>query len=68
MIADAGARLRHDCAGTPGHRGAPLLVRGADGVWRIAGLEVAAFRAGRGGIAVSAATLQAWLAEPGASP
>ncbi len=68
VIADDGARLRHDCEGTHGTSGAPLLVRGADGAWRIAGLQVAAYLHAAGGIAVSAASLQAWLAEPGAHP
>ena len=68
VVADDGALLRHDCEGTHGTSGAPLLVRGADGAWRIAGLQVAAFAHRRGGIAVSAATLQAWLAQDGATP
>ncbi len=68
VLADTGALLRHDCAGTHGTSGAPLLVRGADGAWRIAGLQVAAFVHGSGGIAVSAAALQAWLAQDGAAP
>ena len=68
VIADDGVRLRHDCEGTHGTSGAPLLVHGADGAWRIAGLQVAAFLHAAGGIAVSAASLRAWLAEPGASP
>jgi protease YdgD len=54
----AGALLEHDCEGTRGTSGAPLLVRGADGVWRVAGLQVAAFTEHSGGVAVSAATLQ----------
>lgn len=65
VLADSGVLLRHDCEGTHGTSGAPLLVRGADGGWRIAGLQVAAFVHGRGGVAVSAAALQAWLAQQG---
>jgi protease YdgD len=30
--------LLHDCAGTRGASGAPLLARGADGGWRVAGI------------------------------
>ena len=65
ILADDGRLLRHDCAGTHGTSGAPLLVRGADGAWRVAGIQTGAIVGGRGGIAVAAASLQAWLAEPG---
>lgn len=42
--------IEHDCAGTHGASGAPLLVR--DGrEWKIAGIAIAA-RAGRGGVAL----------------
>jgi protease YdgD len=53
--------IRHDCAATYGTSGAPLLVRGPDGAWRIAGLQEGAFRDRSGGVAVPAATLQAML-------
>jgi len=54
--------LRHDCAGTRGTSGAPVLARGADGHWMIAGLEVAA-RAGQAeGLAVPADALLAFIA------
>lgn len=57
--------IRHDCAGTRGTSGAPLLVRGAGGAWRIAGIQVRAIAGESGGIAVGAATLQALLAADG---
>jgi len=44
--------LRHDCAGTHGVSGAPLLVRDDGGHWGIAGVAVLAF-AGAGGLAAS---------------
>ncbi|MBU8540729.1 trypsin-like serine peptidase [Falsiroseomonas tokyonensis] len=51
---EAGRRLlRHDCAGTHGVSGAPLLVRQGPG-WAVAGLTVAASRTARGGLAVAA--------------
>lgn len=65
ILAEGGALLRHDCEGTHGTSGAPLLVRGADGQWQVAGIETRAVVAGRGGIAVAAAGLQPWLAEQG---
>ncbi len=60
--------IRHDCAGTRGTSGAPLLVRGGDGAWAIAGIATRAIIGGRGGIAVAAAALPAWLAQGGAMP
>jgi protease YdgD len=56
------ALLRHDCTGTRGTSGAPVLTRDADGHWVIAGLEVAA-RAGQAeGLAVPADALLALIA------
>ncbi len=53
----AGRRLiRHDCAGTFGASGAPLLVRQEDGALAIAGVAVGAGR-DRGGVAVAVAGL-----------
>lgn len=43
--------LRHDCAGTRGTSGAPLLARGADGDWEVIGVQIGAETAGVGGIA-----------------
>ncbi len=51
----------HDCAGTHGTSGAPLLVRGANGGWIVAGLEVGGFVGRSGGVAVAASVLQALL-------
>jgi protease YdgD len=54
LLADSGCRLVgtqgaaaartlvHDCAGTRGSSGAPLLARGADGRWGVAGVHVSA--------------------------
>ena len=67
ILADDGALLRHDCEGTFGTSGAPLLVRGTDGAWQVAGIQTQALVAGRGGVAVAAAGLQAWLAAPEAA-
>lgn len=55
--------LTHDCAATHGTSGAPLLVRGFDGAWRIAGIQTGAFVDRIGGVAVAAATLQALLGD-----
>ena len=66
ILSDNGILLRHTCEGTHGTSGAPVLVRGADGMWRIAGIQTAAFIGHRGGIAVAAASLRAWLFPQGA--
>jgi protease YdgD len=50
--------LVHDCDATRGTSGAPLLARGADGVWHVVGLQVASRRAAAGGIAVPADRLE----------
>lgn len=50
----APALLRHDCAGTRGTSGGPLLVRAGDG-WAVAGVSVAA--TGDGTIAVAASAV-----------
>jgi protease YdgD len=52
----AGPLLRHDCAATRGSSGGPLLVRLQDG-WAVAGVQSAALREGRGGVAVPAAAV-----------
>ena len=52
----AGPLLVHDCAATRGSSGGPLLVRAA-GAWAVAGVQSAARREGRGGVAVPAAGL-----------
>ena len=38
------ALLVHDCAGTRGTSGGPVLMRGPDGVWRVAGMQVGALQ------------------------
>ncbi len=58
------ARLVHDCAGTFGTSGAPLLARAADG-WRIVGLQVAAFTDRIGGAAVPVSRLRMALFDSG---
>lgn len=61
--ADGGLMLVHDCAGTRGTSGGPVLVQTPAG-WRVAGVQVAANRAGAGGLAVPAAAVHALLARP----
>jgi len=50
--------LVHDCAGTRGSSGAPLLARHPDGGWAVAGVAVAVSRGEAIGIAVPAALLR----------
>jgi protease YdgD len=57
-------RLVHDCAGTHGTSGAPLLMQAANGTWQVVGLQVAAFAEHAGGIAVPASRLRVGLAAP----
>ena len=52
--------IAHDCAGTLGTSGAPLLVRGPDGGWQVAGVQIEARNGQAGGLAAS-------LVTPGAS-
>ncbi len=52
---------RHDCAGTSGSSGAPLLVRDGSGEWAAAGLQVAARDGAAGGVAVADTTLAALI-------
>jgi protease YdgD len=47
-----GPLLLHDCAGTRGASGAPLLRHEADGGWSVIGIAVAASRGQRGGLGV----------------
>jgi protease YdgD len=68
IIAETRALLIHDCDATLGTSGAPLLIHGPDGVWRVAGMQVAVRPFGRGGVAVPAASLQALLGSPGERP
>jgi protease YdgD len=58
-LRDPGGRalITHDCAGTSGTSGAPLLVQ-EDGVWQVAGIQVAASRGGGGGVAAAASGIR----------
>lgn len=60
--------LAHDCNGTRGTSGGPLLVRGRDGTWALAGLQVAALSGRAGGVAVAASVLQDVLNSLGPVP
>jgi len=68
ILSDNGLLVRHDCEGTHGTSGAPLLVRGSDGIWQIGGIQTAAFVGQRGGIAVAMASLRRWLYPQEAPP
>lgn len=57
--------IAHACAATRGTSGAPLLVRGADGGWAVAGVNVAAAIGDVGGLAVPASTVRAMLGAAG---
>ena len=61
--ADGRILLAHDCAGTRGTSGGPLLVEAPDG-WRVAGVQVAGNENDVGGFAVPAAAIRALLAQP----
>ena len=45
--------IAHDCAGTRGTSGAPLVARDADGSWRAVGVQVEARAASAGGLAAA---------------
>ena len=55
------AMLAHDCEGTRGTSGAPVLARDAAGAWRVAGVQVAGRMSGAGGSAVPAAAIRPLL-------
>lgn len=69
ILADTGCRalglsggmLLHDCAGTRGVSGGPLLARGADGGWAVAGVASTAVIQVALGAAVPAAAVAAGL-------
>jgi len=61
--ADGRLLLRHDCEGTRGTSGGPVLTA-APGGWRVAGVQVAGNLNGAGGLAVPAAAIRALLARP----
>lgn len=54
--------LRHDCNATRGTSGGPVLMRGANGGWTLAGIQVGAVASGAGGVAVPGAAVAALLA------
>ncbi len=58
------AMLVHDCAGTRGTSGGPVLVQALDGTWRVAGVQVAGNVNDAGGSAVPAAAIRAMLPRP----
>lgn len=60
--ADGRMMLAHNCAGTRGTSGGPVLVQTSTG-WRVAGVQVAADNAHAGGLAVPAAAIRALLAQ-----
>lgn len=49
--------IAHDCAGTRGTSGSPLLARAADGSWQAAGVQIEARTGGVGGLAASFASI-----------
>ena len=58
---DGRVMLAHDCAGTRGTSGAPLLMQMPSGAWRVAGIQVTGTIDDAGGSAVPAAAIQAML-------
>ena len=59
---DARPLLAHDCAGTYGTSGGPVLSRMPDGAWGLAGVQVGANPGRVGGMAVPASPNRAMLA------
>lgn len=57
------AVLVHDCEGTHGTSGAPVLARDAAGVWRAAGVQVTGRTDGAGGTAIPIDALRQFLGE-----
>ena len=60
---DAAAVLVHDCEGTHGTSGAPVLVRDAAGVWRVAGVQSTGRKDGAGGTAIPVEALRPLLGD-----
>ncbi len=60
----SGPVLVHDCAGTRGTSGGPVLVQVPDGTWRVAGVQVAGNEQDAGGVAVPAAAVRSLLGRP----
>ncbi len=59
VVGETAGLLFHDCAGTRGVSGAPLLARAADGRWAVIGIASRAWAGAAGGYAVSAAAIPA---------
>lgn len=55
------AMLVHDCEGTHGTSGAPVLARDAAGTWRVAGVQSTGRKDGAGGTAIPADALRPLL-------
>ncbi len=60
----SGPMLVHDCAGTKGTSGGPVLVQAPGEVWRVAGVQVAGNVDDAGGVAVPAAAIRSLLVQP----
>ncbi len=60
---DGRVLLMHDCAGTRGTSGGPVLAQTPEG-WRVAGVQVAGNKNDVGGFAVPAMAIRALLARP----
>ena len=60
----AGPMLVHDCAGTRGTSGGPVLTQAPGEAWRVAGVQVAGNADGAGGVAVPASAIRSLLARP----
>lgn len=60
----AGPLLVHDCAGTRGTSGGPVLAQGLDGTWRAVGVQAAGNVGDAGGSAVPASAIRRLLARP----
>ncbi len=58
-IDEEGVMLAHDCAGTTGSSGGPLLLRGADGGFAIIGVQSKGILGRAGGLAVPALVIPA---------
>lgn len=60
----AGPMLVHDCAGTRGTSGGPVLMQAPGEAWQVAGVQVAGNADDAGGVAVPAAAIRLLLARP----
>lgn len=60
----SGPVLVHDCAGTRGTSGGPVLVQAPGEAWQVAGVQAAGNVDDAGGVAVPAAVIRSLLARP----